>query len=138
MAGSCQLLVGRFNPQTGKPWGRGPGRRALASFRVSDQLAEDVLSAADQSLRRTLIYPDDGFLDLSEGIEAGRAYPAARSFDRNSIFDLSRDVNVDQGWFSEERMEDRLRRLMYQDGPRQRGETPPTAAQWVDERRRLQ
>lgn len=35
-------------------------------------------------------------------------------------------------------MEDRIRRSFYQDGPRQRGETPPTAAQWLDERRRVQ
>lgn len=138
MAGSCPLLVGRFNPQTGKPWARGPGWKALPDLRVLDKVDEIVLSGLDQSITSTLIYPDDGFLDMSEGIEAGRAYPANRTFTRDQIYDLSRSVNVDQGWFTEERIEQRIRTAFYQDGPRQRGETPPTASQWIDERRRVQ
>jgi hypothetical protein len=138
ITGSCPLVVGRFNPQAGRPWGRGPGWKALPDLRVLDKVDEVVLSGLDQSLMTTLIYPDDGFLDLSEGIEAGRAYPAQRGFNREQVYDLSRSVNVDQGWFTEERIEDRIRRAFYQDGPRQRGETPPTASQWLDERRRVQ
>lgn len=138
LAGSCPLVVGRFNPQTGRPWGRGAGRKALPDMRVFDKVDETVLSGLDQSLMNTIIYPDDGFLDLSEGVQAGRAYPAGARFDRNAIYDLSRNVNVDQGWFTEDRLEERIRRAFYQDGPRQRGETPPTAAQWLDERRRVQ
>ena len=71
-------------------------------------------------------------------MEAGRAYAAGRGFDRNSVFELAKDVNLDYGFFSEERMEERLRAAFYQDGPRQRGDTPPTASQWIDERRRTQ
>jgi hypothetical protein len=138
IAGSCPLQVGRFNPQVGRPWGRGPGWKALPDLRVLDKLDETVLAGLDQSVLNTIIYPDDGFLDLSEGIEGGRAYPAHRGFTRDQIYDLSRNVNVDQGWFTEERIEDRIRRAFYQDGPRQRGETPPTASQWLDERRRVQ
>lgn len=138
MAGSCPLLVGRFNPQSGKPWGRGPGIKALPDFRVLDKVSETVLSGLDQALMNTLIYADDGFLDLSEGIEAGRAYPAHRGFTRESIVDLSRNVNVDQGWFAEDAQAQKIRTAFYQDGPRQRGDTPPTATQWLDERRRVQ
>jgi hypothetical protein len=136
--GSCPLLVSRFNPQPGQPWGRGPGIKALPDFRVLDKMAETVLSGLDQALMNTLIYADDGFLDLSEGIEAGRAYPAHRGFTRDSIVDLSRNVNVDQGWFAEDKQEQKIRTAFYQDGPRQRGDTPPTATQWLDERRRVQ
>lgn len=138
LAGSCPLIIGRFNPQTGKPWGRGPGWKALPDLRVMDDMAEIILSGLDQSLMNTIIYPDDGFLDLSEGLEAGRAYPAHRGFTRDQIYDLSRNVNVDQGYFAEEKMEAKIARAFYQDGPRQRGETPPTATQWLDERRRVQ
>lgn len=138
ITGACPLLVGRFNPQAGKPWGRGAGRKALPDMRVLDKMDETVLSGLDQSLLNTIIYPSDGFLDLENGIVAGTAIPAGRSFDKNQIADLSRNVNVDQGWFAEDRIEDRIRRAFYQDGPRQRGETPPTAAQWLDERRRVQ
>lgn len=138
MAGSCPLLVGRFNPRPGRAWGRGPGIKALPDFRTLDTLTDTVLSGLDQSLMNTIIYPDDGFIDLSQGVVAGTAIPAHRGFTRDQIYDLSRNVNVDQGFFTEERFEDRIRRAFYQDGPRQRGDTPPTAAQWLDERRRVQ
>lgn len=138
MAGSCPLLVGRFNPQSGKPWGRGPGIRALPDLRVTNEIADVVMSGLDQALTNTVIYADDGSLDLSEGIEAGRAYPASARFNRDQIFMMPNAVNVDQAYFTEEKQEAKLRRTFYQDGPRQRGDTPPTAEQWVDERRRVQ
>lgn len=138
MAGSCPLLVGRFNPLSGRPWGRGAGIKALPDMRVLDKLADLVLSGMEQSQLNTIIYPSDGALDLENGIIAGTAIPAGRNFSRDQIYDFSRSVNVDQGYFSEDRKADELRRAFYQDGPRQRGETPPTAAQWLDERRRVQ
>lgn len=138
LAGSCPLLVGRFNPMSGRPWGRGAGRKCLPDMRVLDRMDETVLAGLDQSLLNTIIYPSDGTLDLENGIVAGTAVPAGRGFDANQIANLSRNVNVDQGWFAEDRLEERLRRGFYQDGPRQRGDTPPTAAQWLDERRRVQ
>jgi hypothetical protein len=138
LAGSCPLLVGRFNPRTGRPWGRGPGIKALPDFRTLDELSDVVLSGLDQNISRTIIYPDDGFIDLSEGVQAGKAYPAHRGFTREQIYEFPANVNVDQGFFTEDRFEEKLRRQFYQDGPRQRGDTPPTAAQWLDERRRVQ
>jgi hypothetical protein len=138
LAGSCPLLVGRFNPQTGKPWGRGPAWKALPDMRVYNAVDEAVLDGLDQSLKNTLIYADDGFIDLSEGVEWGSAIPASRGFTREQIYEMQRGVNLDMGFFSEEKLEERLRERFYQDGPRQRGDTPPTASQWIDERRRVQ
>lgn len=138
MAGACPMLVGRFNPQVGKPWGRGPGRTALADMRVLDKIEELILSGMDQAVLPTLIYPDDGALDLSEGVIAGRAYAAGRSFSRDQIFELSRNVKVEYATDAKQIILDRIRTCFYQDGPRQRGETPPTASQWLDERRRVQ
>ncbi|GGE29962.1 hypothetical protein GCM10011360_17540 [Primorskyibacter flagellatus] len=137
-AGACPLMVGRFNPQPGKPWGRGPGWKSLPDMRVYNAVDEAVLDGLDQSLRNTLIYADDGFLDLSDGVDAGRSYPANRGFTRDQIYELQKGTKLDLGFFSEDRLEDRLRARWYQDGPRQRGETPPTASQWIDERRRVQ
>lgn len=138
LSGSCPLLVGRFNPQPGRPWGRGPGWKALPDLRVYDKVDEIVMAGMDQAITNTLIYGTDSGLDLSEGLEVGRAYPAGRDFNQNQIFELNRNVNLDAGWYSEERIEDRIRRAFFQDGPRQRGDTPPTASQWLDERRRVQ
>jgi hypothetical protein len=138
LAGSCPLVVGRFKPQPQKPWGRGAGWAALPDMRVLDMVADTTLGALDQALMNTLIYGDDGGLDLSEGIQAGRAYPAGRQFRAEQVLELGKNVNVEQGWFTEERLTERLMSIFYQDGPRQRGDTPPTAAQWLDERRRVQ
>lgn len=138
LAGSCPLLVGRFNPQPNRPWGRGPAWKALPDMRVHNAIDEAILNGLDQSLLNTIIYADDGFLDAAEGLEPGRAYPASRSFTRDQVYELNRGVNLDVGYYSEEHREDRLRACFYQDGPRQRGDTPPTASQWIDERRRVQ
>lgn len=138
MAGSCPLLVGRFNPQPRNPWGRGPGIKALPDLRSLDKVVEMTLSGMDQALMNTIIYPNDSFLDLSEGIEPGRAYPAGARFSRDQIFELNRDTNLDYGFFTMEGFIDRIEVAFYQDGPKQRGDTPPTATQWLDERRRVQ
>lgn len=137
-AGACPLLVGRFNPQPRKPWGRGAGWKALPDLRVLDKIDEVVLTALDDALLTTIIYPDDGFIDMENGLEPGRAYPAHRGFSRDQIYEFQKGTNLDYGFYSEERLEQRIRTAFYQDGPRQRGETPPTASQWLDERRRVQ
>lgn len=138
LAGACPLLVGRFNPQPNKPWGRGPGIKALPDLRVLNKIEEVVLTGLDSAILNTIIYPDDSTLDLSDGLEAGRAYAAGARFDGRSIFTLPKDTRLDYGWTSEDKLEGRIRTSFYQDGPRQRGDTPPTAAQWFDERRRVQ
>lgn len=138
IAGACPLLVGRFNPQPRKPWGRGPGWKALPDLRTLDLMNANTLSGLDQAVNNTLIYADDGFLDLSTGIVAGAAYAASRGFTRDQVYELGKNVNVDQGWFAGDRLEQVIRTAFYQDGPRQRGDTPPTASQWLDERRRVQ
>lgn len=138
LAGACPLLVGRFNPIPGRPWGRGPARKSLPTMRVYNKIEEVILSGMDQALHNTIIYPDDGFLDFQSGIEVGRAYPASRGFTREQIYELNKGVNLDYGFFTEEAIEQRLRMAFYQDGPRQKGDTPPTASQWLDERRRVQ
>ena len=138
MAGSCPLHVGRFDPRPGRPWGRGPGIKTLRDMRTLDKVDEVVMTNLDDALQSTIIYPDDGFIDFSEGIEYGTAYPAHRGFTRDQIYEFPKGGKLDYGFYSEERFEERLRSGFYQDGPRQRGDTPPTATQWVDERRRIQ
>lgn len=138
LAGCCPLLVGRFNPQVNRPWGRGAGWKALPDMRTLDKIDEVVITNLDDALQKTIIYPDDGFIDMSDGVLSGTAYPAHRGFTRDQIYEFEKGANLDYGFYSEERFEERLRMAFYQDGPRQSGDTPPTATQWVDERRRIQ
>jgi hypothetical protein len=138
MQGGCPLLVGRFNPQPGQPWARGPGLVALNDLRAYDKIAELDLLGLEDAISNTIIYPNDGVLDFSDGLVPGRAYPAGQGFDRNKIFEMTKGKNLQAAWFSEDRLQERIMKAFYQDGPRQRGDTPPTAFQWSDEQRRLQ
>lgn len=138
LAGACPLLVGRFNPQVSRPWGRGPGRTALPDLRVLDKIEELILTGMDQAVLPTIIYPDDGFLDLSDGVTPGRAYAANRGFTRDQVYEMNRNVKVEYATDAKQLILDRIRTAFYQDGPRQRGDTPPSASQWLDERRRVQ
>ena len=133
--GACPLLVGRFNPRPDKPWGRGPGMKALRDMRVLDKIEEVVLGKLDEQLDPAWTYVDDGVLNFANGIVGGNAY--AR---RSEVMPepLLAPANLDYGFFTKEGMEERIRVAFYQDGPRQRGDTPPTASQWLDERRRVQ
>ena len=137
MAGACPLLVGRFNPTPGRPWGRGPALRALQDMRVLSSVGGYVLEAAEWQMDPAFKYPDDGQLDMSDGLQRGMGIPVG--FQRgDDLGFISPGGSVDVGYFEQDRLEDRVRAAFYQDGPRQRGDTPPSATQWLDERRRVQ
>jgi hypothetical protein len=135
MAGACPLLVGRFNPQPRRAWGRGPGIKALPDLLTLNKIEEVVIEKLDEQLDPAWTYVDDGVLNMSGGIQAGMAYPR-RSPEMPAP--LAAPSNLDYGFFTRDGMEERVRVAFYQDGPRQRGDTPPTASQWLDERRRVQ
>jgi hypothetical protein len=138
MVGSCPLLVGRFNPQPLQPWGRGPGMRAVPDMRVLDKVEESLLLGLEDQLKTTLIYSHDSVLDLSKGITPGTAYPAGPRFAKDQVYELNKTTNLETSFFTSENMTSTIRELFYQSGPRQRGDTPPTATQWLDEARRVQ
>jgi hypothetical protein len=128
--GSCPIIVGRFNALPDTPWGYGPGRKMLPSIRTLDELVRMNLEGMDHTLDPAVVYPHDGVLDLSEGIEAGVAYPSMPG-SGDSIQTIG-GGQLDYGFFTEERMEERLRKGFYRD-MEQRGKTPPSASQYLGE-----
>lgn len=134
--GSCPFIIGRFNPQPNSPFGRGPGRRLLPDIQVYDELLEMNLENMDQNLDPAYVYPHDGILDLSEGIEAGMAYPAMPG-STDGIRSIGTDGNWDYGFFTEERIVNKLKSGFYRENE-QRGLTPPSASQYVgDEQKQI-
>lgn len=123
------FIVGRFNPQPNSPYGRGPARRMLPSLRVYDEMVRMNLEAMDRNLDPAYVYPHDGMLDLSDGIESGLGYPAMPGSSQE-IRAIGVDGQLDYGFFSEERMYEALRRGFYR-GVEQRGKTPPSASQYM-------
>ncbi|MBL4898134.1 MAG: hypothetical protein JKX76_00670 [Colwellia sp.] len=126
--GACPLLVGRFNPYPGSAWGKGPGRRLLPIFRQYDELVRMNMEGMDRELDPAFVYPHDGMLDLSDGIEPGMGYPSMPGTAEN-IKSLNFGT-LDYGFFSEEKMEQKIRDGFYRE-VEQRGKTPPSASQYV-------
>lgn len=130
-SGSCPLIVGRFRAVPGSPWGRGPARRILKTLRVLDELTRMNLEGMDRQLDPAFVYPHDGVLDLSNGIESGIGYPAAPGT-ADAITPLGLFGNLDYGFFSEERVYETVKEAFYREVV-QRGKTPPSASQYVGE-----
>lgn len=130
--GTCPLLVGRFNPVPGLPYGRGPAWVMLPEIRTLDALRRMVLEKMDQSIDPALVYIRDGLLDLSEGIEAGMAYPALSSDARQLVQSIGTEGNIDYSLFSIQELREIVRRGFFRK-PEQPGKTPPSASQFVGE-----
>ena len=131
-----KLHVGRFHPRAKMPWGYGPGRAMLPDMRTYDSVNEIMLESLDRALDPPTFGPDDGVLDLSQGLESGNFYPIAPG----TAADLYQfpERRLDAGFFVEKNYEEKIREGFYQDGPRQKGLTPPTATQWLEEAQRIQ
>jgi hypothetical protein len=129
--GSCPLIVGRFNAVPGSAWGRGPAIRMQPTIRVLDEITRMNLEGMDRNLDPAFVYPHDGMLDLSDGIEGGIGYPAMPGT-ADSIQPLGLFGNLDYGFFSEERLREVIRDGFYRDVT-QRGKTPPSASQYLGE-----
>ena len=128
--GSCPLLVGRFNAIPNSPWGRGPARRMLPRLRVMDELIRSILENMDHTLDPSIVYPHDGMLDLSDGLEAGVGYPSMPGSG-----DQIREIGggqLDIGYFLKAEQQEEIRRGFYRE-PEQRGKTPPSASQYIGE-----
>lgn len=135
--GSVPLIAARFSPDKLHAWGNGPTIKSLQDFRVLDVITAGTQDAVDIALQPPIGYPDDGVLDFEGGIEAGKAYPM-RPGGGKDIVKLSFEGNADLGFYTATDLERRIRRKFFADYPEQKGDTPPTATQWVDEMVRAQ
>jgi hypothetical protein len=130
--GSCPLLPMRFNPSPEWAFGTGPLIEGLPDFRLLDALEGDKIDHIEISLRPPTGYPDDSFAAVEEGIEPGSAYPI-RSGSEGAIKAIFEGGDIEGALFETSSIEDRLRRKFFLGMPVQKGKTPPTATQWIDE-----
>jgi len=135
--GSCPLIVGRWNATSDWPWGYGPLIQTLPDLRQIDELEGRKIDVIDRNLDPPLGYPDDSFTHVEQGVENGMAYPI-RVGSQDAIKPLYSQVNVESAMLEHQEMEHRGKRLFYIDYPEQRGDTPPTLGQWLDELARAQ
>lgn len=130
--GSCPLLVMRFNPSADWAHADGPLIQALPDLRQYDELQGQKVTHVDLSLSPPISYPDDSFAAVENGLETGAAYPVrpGTAADIKKIYDPG---PADAGIYEMADQERRLKRMFFVDFPDQRGKTPPTATQWLDE-----
>lgn len=135
--GSCPLIVARFNPDPMFAFGDGPTVQALPELRMLDEMTALEIEAFDFRVHKPFFYPDDGVINLENGIEPGVGYKArpwagtGRPFE---LMDFGDGTNVEE--YKIAKVESRIRRLFFVDFPEQPGKTPPTAEQWMDEQQR--
>ncbi|MBN9438249.1 portal protein [Bosea sp. (in: a-proteobacteria)] len=135
--GACPLLVARFNPDPMFAFGDGPSLQSLPELRMLDEMSALEIEAFDFRVHKPFFYPDDGVINLENGIEPGMGYKArpwtgaGRPFE---LMDFGDGTNVEE--YKIAKVESRIRRLFFVDYPEQAGKTPPTAEQWMDEMQR--
>ena len=136
--GSCPLIVTRFNPSADWVWGIGPMFKTLPDHRQVDELEASKIKVVQRNIDGPVAFPDDSFANVAQGLEDGFAYPVRPGTTRDSVFAIYPQINMEPATYQHEEMEHRMRRLFYIDFPQQSGDTPPTAAQWMDELARAQ
>ncbi len=131
--GSCGLIVGRFGATPDFAWPDGPSIKALPDFRQVDEMRAAFVENMDFTLRPPFTYEDDGVLSFEDGIEPGMGYPRRPGGSRSPTEKIYEPNPLDAPLFDEMNLEKRIRRLHYCDFPEQKGKTPPTLGQWLDE-----
>lgn len=130
--GCLPLIAARLSPDVEFSWGFGPSIKALQDYRVLDVITAATQDRVDVAISPPMGYPDDGVLDFEGGIESGKGYPM-RPGSGKDVVPLYFEGNPDLGFYTASDLERRIRRKHFADYPEQKGDTPPTATQWVDE-----
>jgi hypothetical protein len=136
--GCCPLMVTRFNPSADWVWGIGFLMKGLPSLRQVDELEGLKVEGIGRNTSPPMGYPDDSFANIAQGLEEGMGYPVRPGTNQNTIVRLSPEIDMNPANYQTKDMEHQLRRLAYVDFPEQSGDTPPTAAQWMDQLARAQ
>jgi hypothetical protein len=132
--GSCRLIVARSRVTSPSAYGIGHANKAIAPARTLDQMAYLTLKREGRALDPPVIYSDpEAVLNLEGGLDNGIWYEAGDGFNVHELYPQSDAREV---WFKEEDLKGMVRRALFQDKPYQRGDTPPTAAQWMSEEER--
>lgn len=131
--GSCRFIVARPRVSSPSAFGVGPANKAIAPARTLDQMAYLALKREGRALNPPVVYSDDGTLNVEAGLDDGVWYEAGEGFELKELYPQSDAREV---WFKEEELRAMVRRALFQDKPYQRGDTPPTATQWMNEEER--
>lgn len=129
--GSCRLIAARPRVSAPSAYGIGYGNKAVPPARVLDEMAYLSLKRTGRSIDPPTIYWDDGTLNPDGGFDTGEWAEAGENFEVKEMYPQG---DAREAWFAQEDLRMQVKRALFQDKPYQRGDTPPTATQWMDER----
>jgi hypothetical protein len=127
--GSCPIIVTRWRSISTTAWGIGPLRKALANGKSLDQVAYLRLKNMGKACDPVTVYDDDGVLNPEGGVGPGMWIPRLPG----SKIEQLDGANLNTAYYETGLLQDSVRRAGYQNGPDQKGKTPPTAFQWREE-----
>lgn len=130
--GSCPMVVFRFNPSPEWAYGWGPLPKSLPDLRQIDDIQAKKIEHIDLTLAPPSTYPDDSGTAFDQGVEAGKMYPV-RPGSEGAVKQLIEPGSMEPAIYEVDAIERALRHRFYVGMPEQRGKTPPTATQWLDE-----
>jgi hypothetical protein len=130
-AGSCPIIVARWRTDSTTAWGIGALYVVLPTIQTLDQLNYLIMKRMSFVVDPAFFYDDDSVVNLDNGINPGDGIPRAigSKFD---VFESEADFNT--AFFERKDMQQDIKRALFQDKPQQSGDTPPTAAQWMDQK----
>jgi hypothetical protein len=131
-AGCCPMIAARWMTDSTTAWGCGPLYTAMPDVKTVNKLNELILKSCDKAIDPPFVYDDDGVLNFQQGIVPGTAIPRMPG---STVDVLESRARFDVAYFSQDDLRMSIRRAMFQDKPDQRGKTPPTATQWLEEAR---
>ena len=112
-------------------WPFGPAKKALPNARILDELGYNNLLHLSYASKVAISYENDGQQNFEGGIEPGGAYPRRVGSRPPDIMTPGSKVSDD---FDKDQLRMAIRKAMFVDEPEQKGKTPPTTVQWMDER----
>jgi hypothetical protein len=132
--GSLPCVIGRFGATPDFAWPDGPLVKSIADLVQLDEVRGALIENLDFTMRPPKAYEDDGVLNLPvDGVRPGDLHPKRPSGGKSAFEDIYEPRPLEAGLFEVDHLISRIRRMHYVDFPEQRGKTPPTATQWIDE-----
>ncbi|MBI1359866.1 MAG: hypothetical protein GC155_06220 [Alphaproteobacteria bacterium] len=129
--GASPIVAMRWRTSPPSAWGPGPGQKGVSPGGALNELSYLVLKHLGKQADPPMLYDEDGLFNPEMGVNAGESY-ARRA---GSKFDfLVTEQDLQTAFFEQNDLRMAVRRALYQDKPFQRADTPPTAAQWLDEK----
>ena len=129
--GCCPVQAARWRTHSTSAWGIGPLLKAVPDAKTLDQERYLILKNLGKTVDPPVVYDDDGVLNPEGGVGAGMWIPRLAG---SKVEEMGGETNLSAAYYEQGGLQDNIRRAGFQYGPRQRGKTPPTLGQWMDEK----